>query len=103
MANSLGSQTEGDEKKKIEYSSSAPNKSRHVNSASKKSQYTVKFGFCTLRNKGAEVWKATMFLRLGFYTSIIQGGEEGFHPILSTIKTKQALSLICLNLHFELA
>ena len=29
--------------------------------------------------------------------------EEGFHPILSTIKTKQALSLICLNLHFELA
>ena len=29
--------------------------------------------------------------------------EEGFHPILSTIKAKQALSLICLNLHFELA
>ena len=68
MANSLESQAEEDEKKKIEYSSSAPNKSRHVNSASKKSQYTVKFGFCALRNKGAEVWKATMFLRLGFYT-----------------------------------
>ena len=29
--------------------------------------------------------------------------EEGFHPILSTIKTKQVLSLICLNLQFELA
>ena len=29
--------------------------------------------------------------------------EEGFHPIISTIKTKQALSLICLKLHFELA
>ena len=29
--------------------------------------------------------------------------EEDFHPILSTIKTKQALSLICLNLHYELA
>ena len=29
--------------------------------------------------------------------------EEGVHPILSTIKTKQALSLICLSLHFELA
>ena len=29
--------------------------------------------------------------------------EEGFHPILSTIKTKQAFSLICLNLHFERA
>ena len=68
MANSLESQAEEDEKKKIEYSSSAPNKSRHVNIASKKSQYTVKFGFCTLRNKGAEVWQATMFLRLGFYT-----------------------------------
>ena len=66
MANSLESQAEGDEKKKIEYSSSAPNKSRHVNIASKKSQYTVKFGFCTLRNKGAEVWKATMFLTAGF-------------------------------------
>ena len=66
MANSLDSQAEEDEKKI--YSSSAPNKSRHVNSASKQSQYTVKFGFCTLRNKGAEVWKATMFLRLGFYT-----------------------------------
>ena len=50
MANSLDSQAEEDEKK-IEYSSSAPNKSRHVNIASKKSQYTVKFGFCTLRNK----------------------------------------------------
>ena len=55
MANSVESQAEEDEKKKKEYSSSAPNKSRHVNSASKKSQYTVKFGFCTLRNKGAEV------------------------------------------------
>ena len=87
------------EKKNWEYSSSAPNKSRHVNSASKKSQYTVKFGFFTLRNKGVEVWKATMFLRLGFYT----GRGRRFHPILSTIKTKQALSLICLNLHFELA
>ena len=97
MANFLEPQAEEDEKKK--YSPSAPNKSRHVNSASKKSQYTVKFEFCTLRNKGAEVWKATMFLRLGF----IRGVEEGFHPILSTIKTKQALSLICLNLHFELA
>ena len=68
MANSLESQAEEDEKKKIEYSSSAPNKSRHVNSASKKSQYTVKFGFCTLRNKGAEERKVIMFLRLGFYT-----------------------------------
>ena len=29
--------------------------------------------------------------------------EEGFHPIISTIKTKRALSLIFLNLHFELA
>ena len=29
--------------------------------------------------------------------------EEGFHPILSTIKTKQVLSLICSNLHFQLA
>ena len=29
--------------------------------------------------------------------------EEGFHPILSTIKTKQALRLICLRLHFEQA
>ena len=66
MANSLESQAEEDEKKI--YSSSAPNKSRHVNSASKQSQYTVKFGFCTLRNKGAEVWKVIMFLRLGFYT-----------------------------------
>ena len=35
MANSLESQAEEDEKKKMEYSSSAPNKSRHVNSASK--------------------------------------------------------------------
>ena len=34
MANSLESQAEEDEKKR-EYSSSAPNKSRHVNSASK--------------------------------------------------------------------
>ena len=66
MANFLEPQAEEDEKKK--YSPSAPNKSRHVNSASKKSQYTVKFEFCALRNKGAEVWKATMFLRLGFYT-----------------------------------
>ena len=66
MANFLEPQAEEDEKKKN--SPSAPNKSRHVNSASKKSQYTVKFEFCTLRNKGAEVWKATMFLRLGFYT-----------------------------------
>ena len=67
MANSLDSQAKEDEKK-IEYSSSAPNKSRHVNIASKKSQYTVKFGFCTLRNKGAEERKVIMFLRLGFYT-----------------------------------
>ena len=65
MANSLESQAEEDEKKN---SSSAPNKSRHVNSASKQSQYTVKFGFCTLRNKGAEERKVIMFLRLGFYT-----------------------------------
>ena len=65
MANSLESQAEEDEKKN---SSSAPNKSRHVNIASGKSQYTVKFGFCTLRNKGAEVWKAKMFVMLGFYT-----------------------------------
>ena len=35
MANSLESQVEEDEKKKMEYSSSAPNKSRHVNSAGK--------------------------------------------------------------------
>ena len=33
----------------------------------------------------------------------LYGAWEGFHPILSTIKAKQALSLICLNLHFELA
>ena len=97
MANSLDSEAEEDEKKI--YSSSAPNKSRHVNSARKQSQYTVKFGFCTLRNKGAEERKVIMFLRLGF----LRGVEEGFHPNLSTIKTKQALSIICLNLHFELA
>ena len=33
MANSLESEAEEDVKKKREYSSSAPNKSRHVNSA----------------------------------------------------------------------
>ena len=27
--------------------------------------------------------------------------EEGFQPILSTIKTKQVLSLVCLKLHFS--
>ena len=68
LANSLESEAEEDEKKEMEYSSSAPQKSRHVNSASKKSQYIVKFGLCTLRNKGVEVWKAIMFLMLGFYT-----------------------------------
>ena len=35
MANSLESQAEEDEKKKMEYSSSGRNKSRHANSASK--------------------------------------------------------------------
>ena len=35
MANSLESDAEEDEKKKMKYSSSAPNKSQHVNSASK--------------------------------------------------------------------
>ena len=29
--------------------------------------------------------------------------EEGFHSIISTIKTTRALSLIFLKLHFELA
>ena len=38
-----------------------------------KSQYTVKFALCTLRNKGVEVWKAMMFLMLGFYTERIRG------------------------------
>ena len=40
MANSLESQAEEDEKKKMEYSSSAPNKSRHVNSAFKQNHNT---------------------------------------------------------------
>ena len=62
MANSLESEAEEDEKKKMEYSSSAPNKSRHVNSASKNHITPI----CTLRNKGVEVWKAIMFLMLGF-------------------------------------
>ena len=35
LANSLESEVEEDEKKEMEYSSSALNKSRHVNSASK--------------------------------------------------------------------
>ena len=30
-------------------------------------------------------------------------GDNVSNAILSTIKTKQVLSLICLNLHFELA
>ena len=70
MANSLKSEAEEDEKKKeYQYSSSAPNKSN--------------FGLCTLRKKVVEVWKAIMFLA-GF---LYGAWEEGFHPILSTIKT----------------
>ena len=53
MANSLESEAEKTRKKK-EYSSSVSNKSN--------------FGLCTLRKKGVEVWKAIMFLMLGFYT-----------------------------------
>ena len=45
MANSLESQAEEDEKKKMEYSSSAPNKSRHVNSGSKNHNTPWKSGF----------------------------------------------------------
>ena len=80
MANSLESEAEEDEKKEMEYSSSAPKKSRHVNSASKKSQYTVKFGLCTLRNKGVEVWKAIMFLLNAGRINSIRSVGRRFSP-----------------------
>ena len=50
MANSLESQAEEDEKKR-EYSSSAPNKSRHVNSASKNPNTPWNSGFALSETK----------------------------------------------------
>ena len=96
MANSLESQAEEDEKKNGIFLFS-PQQIMARKQCKQKSQYTVKGGLCTLRNKGAEVWKVS---NAGF---LYGAWEEGFHPILSTIKTKQALSLICLRLHFEQA
>ena len=98
MANSLESEAEENEKKNLKCSSSAPNKPRHVNSAGKNHNTPRSLG-PTLRNKGVEIWKAIMFLMLGFYTE----RRKKVNPILSTIKTRQTFSLICLNLHFELA
>ena len=45
MANSFESQAEEDKRKKMEYSSSAPNKSWHVNSASKNHNTPWNSGF----------------------------------------------------------
>ena len=95
MANSLESEAEENEKKKTEMFLFSPKQTTARKQCRQKTQYSAKFGLCTLRNKGVEVWKAIMFL--------YGAQEEGFNPILSTIKTKQAFSLICLNLHFELA
>ena len=97
MANSLESQAEEDEEKKWNIPLH-PQQITARKQCKQKSQYAVKFGPCTLTNKGAEGWKAIKFLMLGFYT---QRGKKVF--TFSTIKAKQALSLICLNLHFELA
>ena len=51
MANSWESEAEEDEKKEMEYSSSAPNKSRHVNSASKNHNTPWKSGFALSETK----------------------------------------------------
>ena len=83
----------------MEYSSSAPNKSRHVNSASKNHNTPWNSGFALSETKLLKYGR-----RCFSDAGILYGAwEEGFHPILSAIKAKQALSLICLNLHFELA
>ena len=84
----------------MEYSSSAPNKSRHVHSAIKNHNTPWNSGFVLSETERCWSMEGDNVSNAGF----IKGAwEEGFHPILSTIKTKQALSLICLNLHFELA
>ena len=51
MANSLESQAEEDEKKKMEYSSSGRNKSRHANSASKNPNTPWNSGFALSETK----------------------------------------------------
>ena len=51
MANSLESHAKEDEKKKMEYSPSAPNKSRHVNSASKNHNTPWKSSFALSETK----------------------------------------------------
>ena len=89
MANSLESEAEEDEKKmENQYSSSAPNKSN--------------LGLCTLRKKLEGACWSMESDNVSSWVFIRSVGLEGFHPILSTIKTKQALGLI-LNLHFEIA
>ena len=66
MANSLESEAEENEKKEMEYSSSAPNKSLHVNRASKNHNTPWNSGFALSETmKGIEVWKAIMFVMLG--------------------------------------
>ena len=79
MANSFESQAEEDKRKKMEYSSSAPNKSWHVNSASKK-LITIHREIRALHSqklRGAEVRKAIMFLMLGLYK---ERGKKVFTP-----------------------
>ena len=51
MANSLESDAEEDEKKKMKYSSSAPNKSQHVNSPSKNHNTPWNSGFALSETK----------------------------------------------------
>ena len=78
MANSFESQAEEDKRKKMEYSSSAPNKSRHVNSASKNHNTPCEIrALHSQKLRGAEVRKAIMFLMLGLYK---ERGKKVFTP-----------------------
>ena len=52
MANSLESEAEEDEKKENEIFLFSPQQITARKKCKQKSQYTVKFGLCTLRNKG---------------------------------------------------
>ena len=76
MANSLESEAEKDEKKK-EYSSSVPQQ--------------IKFRALHSQKKGVEVWKAIMFLMLGFYTEL---RKKVFAPFFLPSKLKKALGVI---------
>ena len=89
MTNSLESEAEEDEKKDWNIPLQPP------------TNQIWGFLIALSEKKGVEVWKAIMFLMLGFYT---EHRKKVFTPFFLPSKlNKQTLGLICLNLHFEIA